>query len=180
MVSSMKSFLKRHVGAVVAATLGLAVIGGGAAAAATATGASRPAVDLAAATAATPGPSTSPNSGRHAGHAGRLARLARRAVHGDVIVKTKNGYETVTFDRGTVSAASASSITIQRPDGVSVTEGLSPTTRYKGISGAIAVATGRPAIVISHDGTALAVAQRPLPTGSSPSSGSGANNPAGS
>ena len=49
----------------------------------------------------------------------RARRLAQRAVHADVIAKGADGaYATYTIDRGTVTAASATSVTIDRPDGV--------------------------------------------------------------
>jgi hypothetical protein len=87
--------------------------------------------------------------------------LLRRADHGTVEVKNKDGqWVTVTFDRGTVTAADASSITLQRPDGQSVTIALTSGTRYRGVSSADQVATGKPAIVASDSGgDALLVAQ---------------------
>jgi hypothetical protein len=176
----MKNFLNRHVGAVVAMSLGLAVVGGGVAAAATASSASRPALNLAASTATTPAPSTTTAPGEHAGRAGRPGYMLHHAVHGDFIIKTKNGWETITFDRGTVTAVSATSITVHRPDGVSVTKRLDANTRYKGITEATAIAKGQPAVVISHAGTALAVGQRPPSAGSSGSSSTTATNSAGS
>lgn len=39
-------------------------------------------------------------------HGGGLRRFARRAVHGDVVVPTKAGFRTVTFDRGVVDSVS--------------------------------------------------------------------------
>lgn len=176
----MKNLLKRHTAIVVAVCLGVAVVGGGAAAAAAASSAARPTLDLTAATSAASG-STGSTVGKagHAGRLGKLARLARRAVHGDVLVKTKNGYQTVTFDRGKVTAASATSVSIQRPDGMSVTETLTSSTRYEGISGASALTTGRGAVLVSRSGTALAVAQRPVSAGTSGSTSPTAGNSAG-
>jgi hypothetical protein len=159
----MTNYLKRHLKAVVAVSLGLAVVGGGTAAAAAAASANRPTLEAATAPA-------SSVSGAGKGLHGPLGRLARRAVHGELTVHTKDGYQTVTFDRGAVTSANGTSITIRRPDGVSVTEALTPTTRYRGISGASAITTGKQAIVVSHDGTALLVAQRRVSTGSSGSS----------
>jgi hypothetical protein len=43
---------------------------------------------------------------------GGLRRFAARAVHGDVVVRTKSGFATVTFDRGTVDAVSGRQLTI--------------------------------------------------------------------
>ena len=39
-------------------------------------------------------------------------RLIRRAVHGDLVVATKTGYATVTFDRGTVQSVSGQQLTL--------------------------------------------------------------------
>jgi hypothetical protein len=41
-----------------------------------------------------------------------LRRIARRAVHGDIVVRTKSGFATVTFDRGTVAAVNGRQLTI--------------------------------------------------------------------
>jgi hypothetical protein len=41
-----------------------------------------------------------------------LRLVARRAVHGDLVVATKNGFVTVTFDRGSVSSVSGQQLTI--------------------------------------------------------------------
>src|SRR4051812_34841826 len=80
---------------------------------------------------------TTPNgprarAGRRAG-IGRPGALLRRAEHGDLTVRTKDGFETVTLDRGTVTAVSATSITVQRPDGQSVTEAIDASTRFRGV-----------------------------------------------
>jgi hypothetical protein len=86
----------------------------------------------------------------------------RRAIHGDLLVPNAggNGFRTVTFDRGTVTAVSASSITVQRRDGQSVTDAINGQTRFRGVQSAGQVATGKPAVVVSQGGTAIAVAQR--------------------
>jgi hypothetical protein len=41
-----------------------------------------------------------------------LRRIATRAVHGDVVVHTKAGFETVTFDRGVVDSVSGRQLKI--------------------------------------------------------------------
>jgi hypothetical protein len=38
--------------------------------------------------------------------------LIRRAVHGDLVIATKTGYATVTFDRGTVQSVSGQQLTL--------------------------------------------------------------------
>jgi hypothetical protein len=45
-------------------------------------------------------------------HAPAIPRFARRAVHGDLIVGTKHGFVTVSFDRGHVDSVAAQQLTI--------------------------------------------------------------------
>lgn len=91
----------------------------------------------------------------------RTAPAGSRGVHGEMVVKAKDGtFQTVEFDRGKVAEATTmSSIVLDRPDGQSVTLALTDTTRYRGIDGAAAIRKGRPAQVISKDGKALVVKQ---------------------
>ena len=113
----------------------------------------------AAPTTTTPGPGDGPRRPGPGGgqHPGPLAR----AVHGDLIVKAQDGtFEKVAFDRGTLTAASGTSLTLHRPDGVEVTVKLGDETRYRGVENAAALQTGRPAAVISKDGAARVVMQR--------------------
>ena len=84
----------------------------------------------------------------------------RRAVHGDLVVRTKDGFENVTFDRGKVTAVSPSSITIERPDGVSVTKAVNAETKFKGVDSAEQVEQGKGALVVSKGDAAVLIAQR--------------------
>ncbi|HZQ27583.1 MAG TPA: hypothetical protein VFA94_07785 [Acidimicrobiales bacterium] len=93
--------------------------------------------------------------GRGAAPAGTLGRV----VHGDVIVRTKNGFENLTVDRGTLDAKDANSVTVKRPDGPSVTVKVDDKTRYRGAGSLANLQTGQPVSVVSKDGTALIVAQ---------------------
>ena len=43
---------------------------------------------------------------------GRLRRFAARAVHGTVVVRTRSGFATVTFDRGTVNSVNGQQLTM--------------------------------------------------------------------
>jgi len=87
--------------------------------------------------------------------------VLRGAVHGDLIVKNDAGtFETVTFDRGKVTAKDAGHISLDRPDGVKVDVKVDANTTYKGVANLDQVQTGRPAVVVSKDGTARVVAQR--------------------
>ena len=83
------------------------------------------------------------------------------AVHGDLIVPTRNGgFEKVAFDRGTLTESSTQSLTLHRPDGVDVTVKLNDATRYKGVENAAALEKGQPVAVVAKDGTARVVMQR--------------------
>lgn len=78
--------------------------------------------------AATPG--RAEKAGRPgAGRAGVL----KGAIHGELLLRAEDGStRTVTFDRGKVTAVSGDSITIERPDGVSVAKGLTDRTVFNG------------------------------------------------
>lgn len=62
------------------------------------------------------GASTSPARGpaqlHNRGFMG-VKRLYRRAIHADVVVATKNGFATVTLDRGTVQSVAAQQLTLK-------------------------------------------------------------------
>ena len=110
----------------------------------------------------TPSTTTPSASAPAAGQPGRhLLRPLRRVVHGDLIVRTKTGFENVTVDRGKVTASSASSITIERPDGVSVTKTVTADTKFRGIHSADQLAHDKGALVVSKGDTAVLIGQRP-------------------
>ena len=112
--------------------------------------------------AATTTTTTAPDAGaRRAGPGGGHAGPLARAVHGDLIVKAQDGsFEKVTFDRGTLTAVSPTSVTLRRPDGVDVTVKIDDETRYRGVENNAALQRDKPAAVISKDGTARVVMQR--------------------
>ena len=97
---------------------------------------------------------------RMAGRADRAHRLGGRAVHGDLVVRGKDGFENVTFDKGEVVRHSATSITVKRADGVEVTKAVNGDTRFRGIESADEVVDGRPALVVSKGDAATVVGQR--------------------
>ena len=89
--------------------------------------------------------------------AGGKAGILKGAIHGDLLVRSKDGStHTVTFDRGKVGSLSASSITIQRPDGVSVTDALTDRTVFNGTP-RDQLTSGTPVIVVSDGHTATHV-----------------------
>ena len=101
-----------------------------------------------------------------------------RAIHGDLIVPGQQGFQNVSFDRGALTAASASSVTVQRPDGTSVTKSVDQSTRFRGVKAATDLQTGAPALVVSKGDVAIAVFQprRAAADGSGPTPGACAGN----
>jgi hypothetical protein len=118
-------------------------------------------------------PTTAPSSQKapqgRGGH--REYGILQRTVHGDLIVRGKNGFENVTYDRGKEDGVSNGTLTITRPDGKKVSVKLTADTKYKGVKDASELQTGKPTIVVSRDGNALMVAQRPGDTNASPAPG---------
>lgn len=85
--------------------------------------------------------------------------LLGRADTATVEVKMHGAWVTLEYDRGKVAAVSATSITLNRPDGKSVTEQIGSSTKFFGVSSAGAISLGKNARVISENGTALRVTQ---------------------
>ncbi|MBV8960466.1 MAG: hypothetical protein JOZ37_06750 [Actinobacteria bacterium] len=138
---------------IAAAAVGVALLGGGAGLAVAMGGTSSAATTDTAATAAAQAPGQ--KGARRPG-----AQFLRRVVHGDLTVKAKDGFEKVTYDRGTVTAKNGNSFTLQRPDNATVTIKVDNNTKYRGISSIDDLTVNKPAIVVSKDGTALTVGQR--------------------
>ena len=90
----------------------------------------------------------------------RRARVGGRAVHGDLIVRAKDGFENVAFDKGDVVRHGATSVTVSRADGVEVSKAINGATRFRGIDSVDQIVDGRPALVVSKGDTATLVAQR--------------------
>lgn len=102
-------------------------------------------------------PRPGPKPGQGPGAMGPIGH----AVHGDLIVQGKDGaFEKVAFDRGTLTTATATSLTVHRPDGVDVTVKLDGSTRYRGAADASALREGEPVAVVIKDGTARVVMQK--------------------
>jgi len=88
------------------------------------------------------------------------AGVLKGAIHGDLLVRGQDGStRTVTFDRGKVTAIAASSITIQRPDDVSVTKDVTDQTVFNGIPRE-QLTTGTPVIVVSEGQAATHVVSK--------------------
>jgi hypothetical protein len=65
-----------------------------------------------AATSAATSAKSSASARAHPGRRSGLRALARRAVHGDLVIATKAGFRTVTFDRGVVDSVSGRQLSI--------------------------------------------------------------------
>ena len=122
-------YRKILVGGVTAA----AIVGAGTAALAT-TGSDVTAGTPVAAAATSSAPTPGGTSGKHKGHDGKghgAKGLLRRAAHGSAVVKTKKGYQTVDFVKGTVTAVSAGSISVQAGDKTTETYTVGKDTKVR-------------------------------------------------
>src|SRR6266446_7352854 len=83
-------------------------------------------------------PTTQPKTAQQAGPGqGRRANgILRRVVHGDLVVRGKDGFQNVTYDRGKEDGVSNGTLTITRPDGKKVSVKLTSDTKYKGVKDA--------------------------------------------
>jgi hypothetical protein len=94
--------------------------------------------------------------GKGKGLGQRLAKLKAKkfgAVHADVeLIKADGSTVAFSFDRGQVTAVSATSLTIKRADGPSVTKSISADTKVRG-----KLAVGGKAAVYSQGGAAKAI-----------------------
>jgi hypothetical protein len=107
-------------------------------------------------------PTTASNAQQAPGHRGQRANgYLKRVVHGDLIVRGKDGFENVTYDRGKEDGVSGGTLTITRPDGKKVSVKLTSDTKYKGVKDASQLQAGKPTLLVSKDGNALVVGQRP-------------------
>ena len=126
-------------GALLVGTLGVGVAlamdgtAGNTAGSATATTASQPAAGpasvITAATTTTTPAATTP--ARRPTLRALVNVLVRRSFSGDVTFRTKTGFETLHYERGTVTAVGTSSLTIRTPDGVSTTFAVTSSTHIR-------------------------------------------------
>jgi hypothetical protein len=92
---------------------------------------------------------------------GPLTGYWRTADHAAVEFLRGAEWYTIDWDRGVVGSASSTSVTVQRPDGTSVTLAITSATKLHGVSSS-GLLTGSRVRVISYDGTALSIT---VPTG---------------
>jgi len=97
------------------------------------------------------------------GRPGKAGRGLRKAAHAELVVPKKGAegqWETIIVDRGRVTAASAESISVQRPDGPTVTLRVVPATKVEGAPSAAELASGREVVVVSAGGEARSIHAR--------------------
>jgi hypothetical protein len=117
---------------------GFAVLSGGSASAATST--STPA--------STPAATTKSQ---------KLHRFLRRhTVDATFTIKTKSGYETLDLARGTISSISPTSITVNSPNGTTLTAAIDSSTKFHNTSEA-QLGDGDKVGVLAYDGVARSV-----------------------
>jgi len=98
------------------------------------------------------------------GRPGKAAKRLGRAAHAELVVPKRGAegqWETIVVDRGKVTAASAESISLQRPDGPIVTVKVVAGTKVRGSASAAELATGRQIAVVSADGDARSIVAKP-------------------
>ncbi len=104
-------------------------------------------------------PTSSSQTHKAHGHKTLLERTDHATI--EVKGKGKGKWVTVELDRGKVLSASSTSIQLSLPDGSQVTETITSSTKFTGVSGASSITTGARATVISENGNALRIAQKP-------------------
>ena len=82
--------------------------------------------------------------------------LRRHTVDATMTVKTKNGYETYDIARGTVGSISASSITVDSPNGTTLTATINAQTKFHNTTEAL-LPVGAKVGVVAEQGVAKLV-----------------------
>jgi hypothetical protein len=129
--------------ALVAAVV-VALAGGGAAVALADTSTPTPATPSSSA----PAPAAKPHAKQRA--------LARRAEHGEVVLRGKGGDRTVDVQRGVVTAASPTSVTVRSTDGFTATYTFTPTSKVRKQK-----AVSQPSAVAVNDRVGVVAAKGP-------------------
>jgi hypothetical protein len=109
---------------------------------------------------ADPKVSEAPAAAKAAGRQGAGMGGLKRAIHGELLVGgPQRGYRTVVFDRGRITTISADAITLERPDGESVTAKLTGDTKFNGTP-RDQLKAGDMVLVAQQDGSAIRVASK--------------------
>jgi hypothetical protein len=150
-MESKHSFKKRLLGASAGAAA-IALAAGGVAMASTPS-ATKPAATKTASAAAS---TSSAKAHITKGELRRLTWLARHTVHANLIVDTAHGYKTVDIDRGALTTATSTGISIVRPDGPTVSATITSSTKFRGIPES-QLANGDRVVLVQSHGDALVV-----------------------
>lgn len=99
------------------------------------------------------------SKGRRPAALSMLSRLAERAVHVQVVVRTRSGYVTFTGDRGTIVSISPSSVTLSEADGQRVTDTVSSATHVvpAALGGISALHDGDRVVVVAKNAAATTI-----------------------
>ncbi len=73
----------------------------------------------------------SAKSAKHHDKGQRLERMAGNVLHGDVVVRTKDGYRTVALQRGSVVSVSPTSLQLRSVDGFAATYAVNGETQVR-------------------------------------------------
>ena len=112
---------------------------------------------------------TTPSASSNTAKGQDLRKFVRRhTVDATITVKTKNGYETFDVARGTVGSIAGTSITVDSPNGTTLTAAINTQTKFHNTTEA-QLATGDKVGVLAYDGVAKLV-NAPKTTSSSSSS----------
>lgn len=96
--------------------------------------------------------SASPGTGKAGARRTGLARLrALRGVHGEVTVRTKNGFRELAWERGLIESVNAQDIVVRSPDGTTWTWTLAgnTTVRDKGAKGSTSSLAGGDQVLVA-------------------------------
>jgi hypothetical protein len=109
------------------------------------------------ATASAASPATHVHKAAHKAKDGK--GLLARADHATFEVKLHGKWVTLVLDRGAVTSVSSKAVTLHRPDGDTVTEALSATTKFDKGEAWSQIEVGHNATVVSESGVARLVFQ---------------------
>jgi hypothetical protein len=103
-----------------------------------------------------PSSAPAPAAKPHTAHAKPRRALERRAEHGEVVLHGKGGDRTVDVQRGVVTAASPTSVTVRSTDGFTATYAFTPTSKVRKQK-----AASQPSAVAVNDRVGLVAAKGP-------------------
>lgn len=97
-----------------------------------------------------------PSSSAPAKHPAKHRALAQRAEHGEIVLHGKGGDRTVDVQRGVVTAATPTSVTVRSTDGFTATYAFTPTSKVRKQK-----AASQPSAVAVNDRVGVVAAKGP-------------------